>query len=50
MTPDGTEEQIPDGKSVRQPGSHTEIRPKDPDKIRVWLMALDWCHQKRCGC
>ena len=46
---DGTEQEMKRGTSIKQPGSHTEIRPKDENKIRVWIMALEWCHKHGWG-
>ncbi len=47
---DGSVQEMDRGTSIRQPGSYTEIRPKDFDKIRVWIIALEWCHKHGWGC
>jgi DNA invertase Pin-like site-specific DNA recombinase len=39
---DGTVTEMADKTSIRRPGSHTEIRPKDGAKIRGWGMMLEW--------
>jgi DNA invertase Pin-like site-specific DNA recombinase len=46
---DGTLTEMADRTSIRRPGSHTEIRPKDPAKIQVWAMMLHWCGHKGWG-
>jgi hypothetical protein len=35
-------EELPPGKTVRQPGCHVRVAPKDPEKIAVWLQILEW--------
>jgi hypothetical protein len=35
-------EELPRGKTVRQPGCHVRVVPKDPAKIAVWLQILEW--------
>ncbi len=35
-------EELPPGKTVRQPGCHVRVRPKFPEKIAVWLQMLEW--------
>ena len=47
---DGSVQEMEHGTSIRQPGSHTEIRATDENKIRVWVMALHWCYEKKWGC
>ena len=34
-------EELPPGRSVRQPGCHVQIRPKDQNKIGWWVLMLD---------
>ncbi len=46
---DGTETEMADRTSIRRPGSHTEIRPKDQAKLKVWVMMLHWCRDKNWG-
>ena len=33
-------EELPRGKTVRQPGCHVRVVPKDPEKILIWLRIL----------
>ena len=46
---DGTTAEMPHGTSIRQAGSHTELRPADAKKIAVWMTILQWCSTKRWG-
>jgi len=45
----GNEIEMLPGTSIRSSGYHTEVRPKDPDKIRIWLMIHDWYTNKKWG-
>ncbi len=46
---DGTSVQLAPGESLKQVGSHTEIRPVDPEKIAVWLIILKWYQEQGWG-
>ncbi|HEY7308435.1 MAG TPA: recombinase family protein [Gemmataceae bacterium] len=35
-------EELPQGKTVRQPGCHVRAIPKDAEKIAIWLQMLEW--------
>ena len=35
-------EELPPGKTVRQPGCHVRVVPKDAQKIATWLQILEW--------
>jgi DNA invertase Pin-like site-specific DNA recombinase len=35
-------DELPDGTYVRRDGCHVRIRPKDKEKIAVWLQILSW--------
>jgi hypothetical protein len=35
-------EELPPGKTVRQPGCHVRVMPKFPEKIAIWLQILEW--------
>ena len=35
-------EELPWGKTIKQPGCHVRAVPKDPEKIAVWLQILNW--------
>ncbi|MBL9091591.1 MAG: recombinase family protein [Planctomycetaceae bacterium] len=37
-------EELPPGRTVRQPGCHVQIRPKDEAKIKWWIHILDLSH------
>lgn len=34
-------EELPKGKTVRQPGCHVRIKPKDEAKLKTWIYILD---------
>jgi len=42
-------EELPDGTYVRRAGCHVRIRPKDPEKIRIWLQILEWSSKYAWG-
>jgi hypothetical protein len=42
-------EELPPGKTVRQPGCHVRVIPKDPEKIANWLRILTWKEQSGWG-
>lgn len=37
-------EELQPGRRVRQQGCHTEIQPKDEQKIAIWRQILDWAY------
>lgn len=41
--------ELPRGRTMRQPGHHAQLRPKDADKIATWLLILKLRRDVRWG-
>jgi len=46
---DGSEVDLPDGRSTREPGSHTELRIASPEHLSGCLLIHDLCVRHRWG-
>lgn len=40
--PDGTFEEIPRGRKVKERNCHVRLRVNDPQKIQIWIRILEW--------